>query len=169
MTKSLRKAIMLRSKFRNRILKENTEVSKSLYNKQRNICLSLLRKTKRNYYVQLDNKYIKNSGKIVSPLFSDKVFHKECIILNEHGKNSTDNKKIAETFNNFFSNIAKNPNIDSALSDIISQRNNADPVFRAIEKYANRPSILKNKRKMSGKGLGFSFKYVTRNKIAKEI
>ena len=50
MTKSLRKAIMLRSKFRN----EKTEESKSLYNKQGNICVSLLRKTKRNYYAQLD-------------------------------------------------------------------------------------------------------------------
>ena len=50
MTKSLRKAIMLRSKFRNRFLKEKTEESKSLYNKQRNICVSLMRKTKRNYY-----------------------------------------------------------------------------------------------------------------------
>ena len=43
MTKSLRKAFMLRSKFIN----EKTEESKSLYNKQRNICVSLLRKTKK--------------------------------------------------------------------------------------------------------------------------
>ena len=48
MTKSLKKATMLRSKFRNRFLKEKTEESKSLYNKQRNICVSLLRKTKKN-------------------------------------------------------------------------------------------------------------------------
>ena len=50
-----------------------------------------------------------------------------------------------------------------------SQTNNADPVFRAIKKYANHPSILEIKRKMSDKGLGFSFKYITRNKITKEI
>ena len=36
MTKSLKKTTMLRSKFRNRFLKEKTEESKSLYNKQRN-------------------------------------------------------------------------------------------------------------------------------------
>ena len=40
-------------------------------------------------------------------------------------------------FNNLFSNIVKNLNIDSDLSDITSQANNADPVFRAVEKYAN--------------------------------
>ena len=78
-------------------------------------------------------------------------------------------KKIAETFNNFFSNIVKNLNIDSDLSDITSQTNNADPVFRVFEKYANHPSVFKIKRKMSHKGLNLSLKYVTRNKIAKEI
>ena len=56
MKKSLRKATILRSKLRNGFLKEKTDESKSLHNKQRNICVSLLRKTKRNYYAQLDNK-----------------------------------------------------------------------------------------------------------------
>ena len=63
MTKSLRKAIMLRSKFRNRFLKEKAEESKSLYNKQINICVSLLRKTKRNYYAQLDNIIVTDTRK----------------------------------------------------------------------------------------------------------
>ena len=76
---------------------------------------------------------------------------------------------ITNKFNSFFSNIVKNLNIDSDLNDITSQTNNADPVFRAIEKYANHPSILKIKRKMSDKGLSFSFKYVARNRITKEI
>ena len=149
MKKSLRKAIILRSKLRNGFLKEKTDESKSLHNKQRNICVSLLCKTKRNYYAQLDNK--------------------TAIILKEHAKTITDNKKISETFNNFFSNIVKNLNIDSDLSDITSQTNNADPVFRVFEKYANHPSVFKIKRKMSDKGLNLSLKYATRNKIAKEI
>ena len=68
-----------------------------------------------------------------------------------------------------FSNTVKNLNTDSDLSDITSQINNGDPVFRSIEKHANHPSILKIKKKISDKGLNFSFKYVTRNKIAKEI
>ena len=89
MKKSLRKAIILRSKLRNRFLKETTDESKSLYNKQRNICVSLLRKTKRNYYAQLDNKIVTDNRKFwkaVSPLFSEKTFRKESIILKEHGK-----------------------------------------------------------------------------------
>ena len=129
-------------------------------------------KTKRNYYAQLDNKIVTDNRKFwkaVSPLFSEKASRKDSIILKEHGKTITDNKKIAETFNDFFSNIVKNLNIGSDLSDITSQINNADPVFRTIKKYANHPSVLNIKRKMSDKGLSFSFKYVTRNKITKEI
>ena len=41
--------------------------------------MSLLRKTKRNYYVQLDNKVVTDNRKFwkaVSPLFSGKAFHK---------------------------------------------------------------------------------------------
>ena len=46
-TKNLRKAIMKRSKLRNKYLRERTNEAKSLYNKQRNLCLSILRKNKR--------------------------------------------------------------------------------------------------------------------------
>ena len=149
---------MLRSKFRNRFFKKKTEESKSLYNKQRSICVKLLRKTKLNYYAQLDNKIVTDNRKFwktVSPLFSEKAFRKKSFILKKHGKAINGNKKIAETFNNFFSNSVKNLNMDSDLSGITSQTNNADLVFRSVEKYANHPSILKIKRKMSDKGLGF--------------
>ena len=170
-TKRLRKTIILRLKFRNKFLKENNEESKSLYNRQRNIYVNQLHKTKRNYYVQLDDKIATDNRKLckaASPLISEKAFRRESIILKVHGKTITDNEKIAETFNNFFSNIVKNLNIESELSDTTSQTNGVDPVFRGIEKYANHPSILKIKRKMSNKVFSFSFKYVTRNKIAKE-
>ena len=110
MTKSLKKTTMLRSKFRNRFLKEKTEESKSLYNKQRNFMWACCVKPKKTYYAQLDNKIVTDNRKFwkaLSPLFSEKAFHKESIVLKEHCKAITDNKKIAETFNNFFSNIVK--------------------------------------------------------------
>ena len=45
---------MLRTKLRNQFLKIRTPEAKLKYNKQRNLCVSLLRKTKRNYYENLD-------------------------------------------------------------------------------------------------------------------
>ena len=52
MTKSLRKEIMLSSRLRNKFLKTKTEESK-----QRNLCVTLLRKAKRNYFSELDNRF----------------------------------------------------------------------------------------------------------------
>ena len=46
MNKSLSKAITIRSKLRNKYIKFNTEEMHIAYKKQRNYCLSLLRKTK---------------------------------------------------------------------------------------------------------------------------
>ena len=48
-TKELRAAIMQKSKLREKFLKERTNNPKHLCNRQRNFCVSLLRKTKRDY------------------------------------------------------------------------------------------------------------------------
>ena len=74
--KTLSKAIMHRNKFRNKYLRNKTDENKGRYKKQRNYCVSLLRKSKREYYGNLDVKNItdnKTFWKIVKPLLSDKV------------------------------------------------------------------------------------------------
>ena len=48
-TKQLRKAIMKRSKLRNDFLKDRNDASQSAYRKQRNLCVTLLRKAKKQY------------------------------------------------------------------------------------------------------------------------
>ena len=54
MTKELRKAIMLRTRFRYPFLKMKTTKAKAKYNKQRRIYVSLTRKAKRIYYESLN-------------------------------------------------------------------------------------------------------------------
>ena len=71
-TKELRKEIMKTTRLRNNFLKKKDDFSKALYNKQRNICVSLVRKLKGEYYENLDVKCVqdnKNFWKKVSPLF----------------------------------------------------------------------------------------------------
>ena len=53
MTKELGKAIMQRTKLRNQFLKKKTSEAKLKYNKQRNLCVSMLRKAKSNHYENL--------------------------------------------------------------------------------------------------------------------
>ena len=76
MTKDLRAAIIQRSKLRQKSLKQRTNDSKHLYDRQRNLCVRLLRKTKRDYFKQLNKKVISDNSKFwqtISPLFSEKV------------------------------------------------------------------------------------------------
>ena len=108
MTKELKVAIMQRSKLRQKFLKERTNDSKHLCNKQRNLCVSLLQKTKVDYFKQVNNKVISDNKKFwqtTSPLFSEKAFRKETIILKDCNRTITNNHEPAETFNTFFSNI----------------------------------------------------------------
>ena len=74
-TKELSKAIMLRTKLRNKFLMKKTLESRAKYNKQINICVNLIKKSKQNYYENLDLKDINNNKfwATVKPLFSIKV------------------------------------------------------------------------------------------------
>ena len=56
MRKKLRKAIMNRSKLRNTLLKLGNEESKKRFNCQRNFCVSMLHKTKRHFFGELDHR-----------------------------------------------------------------------------------------------------------------
>ena len=58
MNKKLSKALMSRSRLKNRFSKNPNEENKINYNKQRNYCVNLLRKVKRNYYSNLNIKNI---------------------------------------------------------------------------------------------------------------
>ena len=76
MTKKLSKAIMKWSILRNRFLKEKSEASRKAYNMQRNYCVNLLKKSKREYFANIKVNNIADNNKFwqtVKPLFSDKI------------------------------------------------------------------------------------------------
>ena len=57
-TKQLRKAVMKRSKLRHDCLKDRNDASQSAYRKQRNLCVTLLRKAKKQYFSNLEPKLL---------------------------------------------------------------------------------------------------------------
>ena len=63
MTKTFSKAIIQRTRFRNKLLKNLTDQNKLIYNKQRNFCVSLLRKQKKKYFAKLNEKDITDNRK----------------------------------------------------------------------------------------------------------
>ena len=49
---------MQRARFRNKLLKEPTDLTKVLYDKERNYCVPLLRKEKEEYFGKLNGKAV---------------------------------------------------------------------------------------------------------------
>ena len=130
-----------------------------------------MRKTKRDYFKQLNNKVVSDTRKFwqtISPLFSE-GFRKETIILKDSNRTITKNHELAETFNTFFSNITQNLKIDSNLVEITENLNISDPVLKAIKKYEKHPSIIQIKEKMKNKNMSFSFSFVTKETILNEL
>ena len=144
-TKELSRKVMKRSRLRNNFLRKKTEETRKLYVKQRNKCVSLLKKAKKEYYQNLDEKNVidnKKFWKTVKPLLSDKSVSREKINLTENEKMLTSESETAETLNNFFSNIVKKLNIPKFNSNNSVTENIKDPVFKDSLKYKNHSSIL---------------------------
>ena len=89
MNKELSKAIMHRSKLRNNFLQHRANENVEKYTKQRNYCVSSLRRIKKNYYSNINKKNItdgKKFWKTVTPFLFDKILSNERITLIENDK-----------------------------------------------------------------------------------
>ena len=87
-----------------------TEENRKLYVKQKNKCVSLLKKAKKKYYQNLGEKNVidnKKFWKTVKSLPSEKSDSREKINLTENEKTLTSESEIAQTLNNLFPNIVK--------------------------------------------------------------
>ena len=162
MTKTLCKAIMVRSRLHNKSLKLKSMESMEAYKKQRNYCISLLRKAKKDYYEKLHVETIDNKKfwKHVKPFFSDKTPPNSKITLIEANEIISDSTECAEILNNFFSDAAINLGVDRELFTNASYA--SDPITMAIEKYNNHPSIMKLNQEGFPSSY-FSFEYISEN------
>ena len=103
MTKNLHKTIMKRSRLRNKFLRDRTDISSEEYKKQRNLCVSLLKKAKKDHFANLDIKSVTDNKKFwqtVKPLFSNKVKAKTVIKLVENDAMIDDESEIAKILTN---------------------------------------------------------------------
>ena len=87
---------MITSRLRNTFLKHRTNENKTNYKKQRNFCVTLLKKEEKNYFENLDTKNIgdnKTFWKTVKLLLSDKfklpvnvTWVKKNYVISDNGK-----------------------------------------------------------------------------------
>ena len=84
--KKINKEITKRSRLRNKFLNTKSDIDRKTYNKQRNLCVSLIRSEKKNFFSNINTSDITNSKtfwKTVKPFFTDKIKTKSKITLIE--------------------------------------------------------------------------------------
>ena len=110
MTKALRKAIMTCSRLKNINNKKRSYSNCDKYKKQRNFCVKLLRKTKQDYFNNIDIKSVSDNKKFwktIKPYFSNKGLNSNKIFLSEKGRLIKDPVAVAKTMNDYFVNITQ--------------------------------------------------------------
>ena len=96
MNKSVQKAIMVRTQLLNKFRKENSFINELAY-----FCTKLIKKTKRNFYNNLNVKKItdnKSFWKIVKPTFTEKTLNGEKIVLVENDTTFSEENEVAGIF-----------------------------------------------------------------------
>ena len=135
---------MTRSRLRNRFLKDRIEENRKLFCKQRNKRVSFLRKSKKDYFANLNEKTIpdnKRFWKTVKRFLSKKIHPSGRINLTEE-ENKFNCEEGAKELNNFFANAVKNLNMSNYENCNSLTKTIDDATFTAIDKWRNHPSIL---------------------------
>ena len=160
-TKELSKEIMTRSRLRDKYLKNRNEENRAIYVKQINYCVSLLRKSKKRYYENLDERNLMENKlfwKIMKPsLIRDRIH------LTENGEVAKTELETAETLNNFFKSVIKNLIIPKYSEYDPSIDRVENHTIRAILKYRNHPNILAIRKRKKAQ-INFCFKEVSMKK-----
>ena len=136
MTKALRKAIYTRTNLRNRYDEFRCQQSW-------NVFIKMLCQANFDYY-KADIKCLTHNRKFwktVKPLSSGKIQASSKITLWENEVLVTDDKKVAEIFNEYFVNITASLGIMQPKDGLTSTDGLHDPVEIAIKKYSSHPSI----------------------------
>ena len=141
------------------------------YSKQCNYCVSLVRKTKRTYYGNLNEKEVTDNRKFlktVKPFLSDKCPSNEKVILVEEDEIISKDSEMTEVLNTLSSNIVNNLNIPEYQTNAPISDNLNGPVLKAIAKYKNHPSIKAIEKIPKPDNL-FNFSNVDKEEVFKEI
>ena len=146
MNKELSKAIMKRSLFRSKYLKNRNNENRANYKKQRNLCVKLRKFAINNAFKKSTTEIKENSSpfyKILKPFMKNKgVLSSNDITLFEKGRYITNDKNIGDIFNDYYINIieystGKKPD-STDKTEVISE----NLINEILEKYKHHPSIL---------------------------
>ena len=142
----MNKEIMKRSRLRNKFFSTKNDIDRKVYNKQRNLCVSLIRSEKNNFFSNINTRDItdnKTFWKTVNLIFTDKMKTKSKITPIK--KNAFQERHIS---NKFFINIVvpflKISTDHGDDNDFIATD---DQAKNAVNKFRNHSSIIMIKNK----------------------
>jgi exonuclease III len=165
-TKSLRKAIMHRSKLKNIANKSRNSADWLSYCRQRNLVVKLNRQAKASFFENTDQNMGKDFWKSCKPLFSENsVAGQERFLLLEDETLIQDEKHIVHLFNKYFTTITDSLAIPPVPKTTSSQR---DPLDNIIESFSSHPSIVKIKGVLNLSST-FELSKVTVEEVRKEV
>ena len=140
MNKTLSKAVMTRTRIRDRYLRNPSVTNKNEYKRYRNFCVWLFRKEKRRFYENIDTNKITDNRifwKTVKPLFSEKhILNKKITLVENNDIVSNDADAVQDL------------EIDGYAENLCSSHVNSDPISKIIVKFKDHPSILKIKERV---------------------
>ena len=93
-------------------------------------------------------------------MFSDKTKTASNFILYDKDKIINNEKEVAELYNSYFSNIVQSLDIIEVENSVINSNHILDPIYRAINKYSEHPSIIAINENCAS-DVKFSFSTVT--------
>ena len=146
MNRALRRAVVLRTRLKNKYNKSRTVQNWEAFRKQRNLCVKLFRTEKRNFYKNLDISQITDNKQFwntVKPFISNKNKAKVKITLIEDDRIISKDEEVAETLNNYFVTVTDSLGLTENSEIITSTEGATDPIDQALIKYSNHPSIRK--------------------------
>ena len=144
--KTLRNAWYKRSKLRNIYIKNKNENTWQNFKNQRNLCTSLKRKAKKDFFIN-KTKDRESFWKIFGPFITNKCHHsREDYIILKNGELISDKKEVANLFNDHYIHIIEN------TTGTKPETFKFDPYIKSIDQivevYKEHPSILLIKDKM---------------------
>ena len=116
---------MIRSKPKNKFNKERSHINWCNFKRQRNRWLNILRKTKKEYYDNLNIKQVSDNKlfwKSIKPFFSYKGPSSSKITLVEGNYIVSNEEEIANIMNDYFINVTRTLNLNKHFS-----ASNGDP------------------------------------------
>ena len=148
MTRELSKAIMDKSKAKNKYVKWPSRENYLLFKKVKNKLTSMNKKAKKDYFKNATKDGIMANKKfwnLLKPFLTNKgSFSEDQLSIEINNQLITDEKTLADTFNEHYINIVENSSGQkpSSLGDSSNPLHDKETVEKIIETYKSHPSVI---------------------------